>query len=121
MSDEELKGYQAEATQNTGVPSATVPGAPVEVHGGHVKDEERADGTYVDGNVDERGVDPRGPSQAEIAEGSLDEALGTDISPRTDGRGQEQPDAVQLAADATVPDDVVPNDTVPNDVAPDER
>jgi hypothetical protein len=108
MSEDELKGYQAEATQNTGVPSATVPGAPVEVHGGHLKDDERSDGTYVDGNVDERGVDAQGPSQAEIAEGSLDEAVGTDISPRTDGRGQEQPDAVQLAADATVPDDEHP-------------
>ena len=67
-----------------------------------------AGAAYVDGNVDERGVGATGPSQAEIAEGSLDEAVGTDISPRTDGRGQEQPDAVQLAADATVPDDVHP-------------
>ncbi|HEX3005663.1 MAG TPA: hypothetical protein VHO27_15720 [Angustibacter sp.] len=108
MSDDELKGYQADATHNTGVPSATVPGAPVEVHGGHVKDEERADGTYVDGNVDERGVDAQGPSQAEIAEGSVDEAVGTDISPRTDGRGQEQPDVEQVAADASVPNDVHP-------------
>lgn len=81
-------GLDAEATHNTGVPSATVPGAQVEPHGGHESSTERSDSTYVDGNLDQRGVTATGPRQSEIAEGSLDEAAGADTSPRTDGRGR---------------------------------
>jgi hypothetical protein len=99
----DLEGYQEHATQPTGVPSATVPGALVEPHGGHRNSVERSDGTYVDGNVDERGVDADGVRQSEIAEGSLDEQAGADTSPRTDGRGHGNP-----AADAAVPDDTHP-------------
>ena len=103
---DDLKGLDADATQNTGVPSATVPGAQVQPHGGHEATTQRSDGTYVDGNIGERGVEPSaGPSQAEIAEGSLDEAAGADSTPRTDGRGQPDP-----AADAAVPDDVHPGE-----------
>jgi hypothetical protein len=102
---DDLEGLDAEATHNTGVPSATVPGASVEPHGGHDSTIERSDGTYVDGNLDQRGVDPTGPSQAQIAEGSLDDAAGADTSPRTDGRGHGD-----AAADASVPDDVHPGE-----------
>ena len=60
----------------------------IEPHGGHESSTERSDSTYVDGNLDQRGVTATGPRQSEIAEGSLDEAAGADTSPRTDGRGR---------------------------------
>lgn len=109
-SRDDLKGMDADATNNTGVPSATVPDAQVEPHGGHHRASERGDGTYVDGNVDERGVGASGPSQAEIAEGSLDEAAGADTTPRTDGTGHGD-----AAADAAVPDDLHPDDVHPGE------
>jgi len=68
------------------VPSATEPDADVEPHGGQVLDEWSFDGSYNDGNLDSRGVEPVAGTELDPnGEGeTLDQDL--DTSPRTDGQ-----------------------------------
>lgn len=48
----------APAADDGGTPSATVPGASVQPHGGQASPSQSTDGTYNDGNIDARGVMP---------------------------------------------------------------
>ncbi len=78
----------ASPADDGGIPSATVPGASVQPHGGQASPEQRTDGSYNDGNLDARGVMPAAgrPQVAPGGEDSLDDDL--DTSPRTDGTGR---------------------------------
>ncbi len=80
--------------EDGGIPSATVPGASVQPHGGDESPHERQDGTYVDGNLDVRGDVVAGrPQVSPDGERSLDDDL--DTSPRTDGSGRPAKDPAQ--------------------------
>ncbi|GAB3591126.1 hypothetical protein GCM10027446_08060 [Angustibacter peucedani] len=70
------------------LPSATVPGETVQPHGGAVQPEQSTDGSYNDGNLDERGVMPAAgrPQVDPDGEESLDDDLDTSL--RTDGTGR---------------------------------
>ncbi len=64
---DDLHTEPAPAADDGGVPSATVPGASVQPHGGQQSSEQSADGSYNDGNLDARGVQPAaGQPQGEV-------------------------------------------------------
>ncbi|WP_426562951.1 hypothetical protein ACPPVT_18775 [Angustibacter sp. McL0619] len=78
---------EQDLTEQDGVPSATEPGASVQPHGGQPPEELSYDGSYNDGNLDSRGVEPvDGPEVDPSADlDSLDDDLDTSL--RTDGKG----------------------------------
>jgi hypothetical protein len=88
----DLHTEPAPSADDGGTPSATVPGASVQPHGGQESPEQSTDGSYNDGNLDARGVMPAAgrPQVLPEDEESLDDEL--DSSPRTDGKGRPDED-----------------------------
>lgn len=94
----------AAAAEDGGIPSATVPGASVQPHGGDEVPEHSADGSYNDGNLGARGVQPAtGRRQSadvekdayKDADNDADKDADKDADIETDRDADERPDDVQ--------------------------